>query len=229
MRFARLCLIFLISCQLRGQNPWGKQPAPGWWLSLHSPYLDVPTVIAQAVPNPVPVSPGATASFSPQGAAELKILVGKVIPGVGIYDIVVCSPLQIPVAVGSIYQTAVTHGISPLGPGQAKVLFEQTASRSRGSILLEIGADAAIALPVLGQSGLVSMSSKYVVGLLAGHVLFDSIQNQIRARIPDPSSVVNLLLDPAGIITFPGGACKEGMMVARYIGKAQPRGTFSVR
>lgn len=220
-----LTLLLLLPLSAAAQSPWTREP-PNWWMSLHGQYITVPIDLAQVVPSPPSVGP--TVSFSPQGLAALKAVTGRNIRGVGIYDLVVCSPTGAFVQGGSVYQTAVGAGISPLGPAEAKFLFTQTVSRSPGNLLLEIGADASIALPVLGQSGLISMSSKYVVSLLAGHVLFDNIQNQVRAHLPDPSSVTNLLLDPQSTIVFPNGACKEATMIARFSGKTQVVGTFPI-
>lgn len=198
---------------------------PSWWVALHGPYLTAEE-LAQVdfPPAPPPVQLTATVSFSPQGAAALKALTGKQIPGVGMYQVVVCSPSGFPIPAGKVYQIATDHGIAPLAPQTAAALFKRTVSMNWRNIALMAGVDASIGIPVLGQAGLVSMSSKWIVSLLTGHVLFDSVQNQIRQNIPDPAPVLNSLLDPDSMISF-AGACKSSSMVTVYH-KNPTSGTF---
>lgn len=200
---------------------------PAWWVALHGPYLTA-TELAQVefpgTPQPPPVQMSATVSFSPQGAAALKALTGKQIQGIGIYQLIVCSPSGFPIPAGHVYQVATDHGIAPLAPATAAALFKRTVDHNWRNIAIMAGVDASIGIPVLGQAGLISMSSKYIVSLLTGHVLFDSLQRQLQANIPDPAPVLSTLLDPDSMISF-AGACKSSSMVTVFH-KNPTSGTF---
>lgn len=200
---------------------------PTWWVALHGPYLTAEELAQVDFPGtaqPPPVQMTATVSFSPQGAAALKALTGKQIQGVGMYQVIACSPSGFPIPAGHVYQVATERGISPLAPAVAAALFRRTASLNWRQIAITAGVDASIGIPVLGQAGLISMSSKYIVGLLTGHALFDSLQKQLQANTPDPGPVLERLLDPDSMINF-AGACKSSTLVTVYH-KNPTSGTF---
>lgn len=217
-----LTLVLACLAQAQSIGPWASlRDAPSWWLNLHGAALGV-----QLPPIPsVPFS-GPTVSFSPQGAKILQNITGKTIAGVGVHDLVICSPTGNPIPAGTIYQLASAHGIEPISPVLADSLFRATVARNWRNTLLTAGTAASIGIPVLGQSGIISMSNPWVVALLGGHVMFDAIEGQIRSRIPDPGPVLRLLLDPNGIVNF-NGACREATMITRY-GKNVVSGVFAL-
>lgn len=171
---------------------------------------------------------GQTVSFAPQGAAVLKALTGKRIPGVGIADVVICSPAPIPA--GAVYQTLVRNGVSPIRPASAKALFNRTVALNWRNLLLEAAADASIGIPVLGQSGVIKMSAKWVVAILAGHAVIDSLSGQVRSHIPDPSPVLSSLLDPGEVLAFAGSVtgCRESSVIIRFTKDTKP-GVFVIQ
>jgi hypothetical protein len=210
-----------LSCA-QAVGPWASiADAPRWWLQVHLASLAIPEqVMAEAaIAEPMP-----TVSFSPQGAKVLETLTGKRISGVGIHDLVICSPLDLPVRAGSVYQLAVAQGISPLSPALATALFRSTVNRNWRNIALDIGADASVGIPVLGQAGIISMSAKWVTALLSGHFVFDSMKARLTSHLPDPTPVLGSLLDPGSVLTFMG-SCREAMMITRY-GRKDVSGTF---
>jgi hypothetical protein len=178
----------------------------------------------------LPLAWGQTVSFAPQGAAVLKALTGKRIAGVGIADVVVCSPSGLPIPSGVVYQTLVRNGISPIRPESAKALFNRTVALNWRNLVLEGAADASIGIPVLGQSGVIKMTTKWVVAILAGHAVIDSLSNQARAHMPDPSPVLSSLLDPGDVLTFAGAAtgCHESSVIIRFNRDTKP-GIFVIQ
>jgi hypothetical protein len=165
-----------------------------------------------------------TVSFSPQGAKVLETLTGKRISGVGIHDLVICSPGGASIRGGAIYQLAVAQGIQPISPALARALFRQTVQRNWRNTVLRGAGYASLGIPVLGQAGVISMTSRWIVSLLSGHVVFDALQSDLRANLPDPEPVLGSLLDPEGIVTFAGN-CRESKMVTRF-GRNVISGTF---
>ncbi len=183
------------------------------------------TVLSQlpSVPAP-PSSIGPTVSFSAQGSAVLQTLTGKRIAGVGIHEVLICSPDGAPVRGGAVYQLAISHGIEPISPPLARALFRTTVQRNWRNTVLRGGAYASLGIPVLGQAGVISMTSKWIISLLSGHVVFDSLQSDLRAQLPDPEPLLSTLLDPEGIVQFAGN-CRESKMVTRF-NKSAVSGTF---
>ncbi len=185
---------------------------------LHGRYMALD--LAQTSPSLI----GPTVSFSPQGAAVLEALTGRRIPGIGIHDLIVCSPTGAPVISGSVYQLAVTHGVEPIAPAQARALFRRTASRSVWSVLFKGVGYAAIGVPILGQAKVVSMSSQLIFGMLSGHGVIDLARGDVQAQIPDPGPLLAGLLDPESVLSF-AGTCRESRMVTVYH-KNPVSGTF---
>ncbi len=169
---------------------------------------------------------GATVSFSPQGASVLSDLAGKRISGIGIDALMICSPAGAPISGGSIYKTASQQGISWISPTLAGPMLRKTAARSAPSLLFSAATYASLGIPVLGQAKVISMSSKFVIGLLSGHALFDSFKSQIQYQVPDPSAFLATLLDPETSLTFAGG-CRESRMVVGWH-KNPIAGTFPI-
>lgn len=170
---------------------------------------------------PIPEVGAPSVSFTPQGTLPW-------LPrDVAISYLVICAPAATAVPAGLVYQLADVSGIGPLSPSAAKSLLYRQRSLNKWAILLEIGKDASLAIPVLGQSGVVAMSSKWVVAMLSGHAIFDALAGQVQSRIPDPAPTINLLLDPNTVLQFTG-PCMDATMAVRR-SKAAASGTFALR
>jgi hypothetical protein len=155
-------------------------------------------------------------------------MTGKRIKGVGIHELVICSPTGVPVQGGAVYQLAVKQGISPISPRLAGSLITRTVQRNWRNKALNYGGAATLALPVLGQAGVISMTSRFVVALLGGHLFFDDISGQLRANLPDPAPLLDSLLQPDSVLAF-AGTCHESTMVTRYTSKNPVSGTFPLQ
>jgi hypothetical protein len=94
----------------------------------------------------------------------------------------ICSPSGNPISAGSVYRLASQQGISWISPSLAGPLFHKTAALSLPSLLLSGATYASLGIPVLGQAGVISMTSKFIVGILSGHALFDSFKSQLQAQ-----------------------------------------------
>ena len=221
----RLALVLALTLPLAAQS-WdavrASEGSPVFQV-LHGQYLldlqTLPTV--STLPSATLAPPATTVSFSPQGAEILKTMTGKRIKGVGIHELVICSSGT--VQAGAVYQLAVSNGILPISPAQAGTLFRQTAARSVPAIMLAGAGYASLGIPVLGQAGVISMTSRLIVGILSGHALFDSFRGQVQAQLPDPTPLLTALLDPEAVLTLTG--CKESKMITRF-GKIVVSGTF---
>lgn len=218
MRFA-VAFLLALAASAQSWDAVRAQEGPAVFQVLHGQYL----LDVQALPPVMPV-PAAMVSFSPQGSEIVKAMTGKRIKGVGIHELVICSSGT--VQGGAVYQLAVSNGILPISPAQAGTLFRQTAARSVPALLLAGAGYASLGVPVLGQAGVISMTSRFIVGILSGHALFDSFRGQVQAQLPDPTPLLGSLLDPESVLTLSG--CKESKMVTRF-GKNVISGTFPLR
>ena len=156
-----------------------------------------------------PAPPGtSTVSFTPQGSLPW-------LPrNISTDYLVICAPSGTSIQAGSIYQLANANHMEPLSPSAAKSLLYRRKSTNGWTLLLNVGTAASLAIPVLGQSGVISMNAKWVVTVLGGHAVFDYASGQIASRIPDPGPTIDILLDPNAILSF-SGSCVEATMVVR--------------
>jgi len=179
---------------------------------LHSHYL--PETMRGAFPVAPPSS--VTVTFTPQGS--LPWLPRNVVTDY----LIICAPPGTSVPAGSLYQLASDNGIAPLSPAIAKSLLYRNKSLNKWTLLLDAATAGSLAIPVLGQSGVISMSSKWVVTLLGSHAVLDYATTQIASRIPDPAPTIDLLLDPNAILSF-NGACVEATMAVVKAGVGNKR------
>lgn len=222
----RLLLLFLpalLSAQSYG--PWAsKNIAPSWWAVLHDAALETqietPTQVNRI---PVPVYTGVTVSFSPQG--NMPWLPSNV----DVDYLVICGPFGTSVAAGLIYQLANANGIMALSPASVQSLLTRRKALNPWSLLIEVGKDASIGIPVLGESKIISMTAPWIVALLSGHVLFENVQNQVESRIPDPGPTISMLLDPKSTINFSNSCSEATMGVGHRPNKKKIAGTFPLK
>lgn len=167
-------------------------------------------------------TPGtATVSFTPQGGLPWLP------PNVGTDYIIVCAPAGTSLAAGAVYQLANQHKISPLSPATVKSLLYQRKATNKLGMTINIAKDAALEIPTLGAAHVISMSTPWIVALLASNPTITKIENQFQAQVPDPSSTIDLLLDPSTMLLF-SGPCFEATIgvVAR---KNPLSGTFTIQ
>lgn len=193
-------------------------------MSLHGPYL---AQLHQRLPErflaqfPSATSGTVTVSFTPQGSLPW-------LPkNVDTDYLIICGLAGTSVQSGRIYQLANEKKIMPLSPSSAKSLLFRRKAMNPWTLALDVGTAASLALPVLGQSGVISMSSKWAVATLSGHAVFDYVQGQVQSRIPDPAPTIDLLLDPNNVLIFTG-SCIEATMATRHV-KRPVSGTFQVQ
>ncbi len=218
----RLSYLLALTFVCRGQDWASVQAIEGSRLFhlLHGQYISLDLPLN-------PTTSGPTVSFSPQGATVLTDQAGRKLRGIGIDALLICSPDNFPVRGGDVYQTASRLGISWISPSLAASPFRKSAALSAPNLLLSGATYATLAIPIAGQVGLIAMTSKVVVGLLAGHALFDSFKSQIQTQVPDPTALLSSLLDPEAVLTFSGG-CRESRMIVGYH-KNPVSGTFPVQ
>ena len=210
-------LLLLSQSGQSGQSgPWAAlhQPTPAWWMQLHQRYL--PEQFRGAFPLPPPNS--STVSFTPQGS--LPWLPSNVSTDY----LIICAPAGTSLPAGTIYQLATDNGIAPLSPMIAKSLLYRRKAMNKWTLLLDAGTAGSLAIPVLGQSGVIAMSSKWVVTLLGSHAVLDYATTQVSARIPDPGPTIDMLLDPNAILSF-NGSCVEATMAVSTAKGASLTGT----
>jgi hypothetical protein len=226
-------ILFLLPCVLSAEPYWWDalhgeylvadvhaidNSLPGWWTALHGDYIAPQVREQDKIVIPVPELTGVTVSFSPQGSLPW-------LPkNVDIDYLVICGPSGTSVPSGMIYQLADANGITPLSPAAVTSLLGRKKALNPWSIAIEVGKDASIGIPVLGQGKIISMSASWVVALLSGHVLFDNVQNQVESRIPDPGPTISILLDPKGTLTF-SNSCSEATIGVLHK-KVAVAGTF---
>lgn len=207
-----LLLLVLAALYLHGEGvseggfgPWPtRASAPGWWLQLHERYMGA-GINPISAGFPVAAPDTVSVTFTPQGPLPW-------LPrNVAIDYLIICAPPNTSVPTGSIYQTASANGISPLSPAAAKSELYRRQSFNGWSLLLDTATMGSLAIPVLGQSGIISMSTKWVVAALGGHAVFDYASTRISAAIPNPAPTIDILLDPNATLIFTG-ACVEATM-----------------
>ena len=178
-----------------------------------------------------PTQPVITASFSSQGAEALKAMVGKKVRGVGLTSVTVCSASPAKFASGLIWQSAVSHGISPIDPDIATAMINRKVAWSLYTVIPHLFTDGAGGLAALGAGRVISMSSPWLVGLVALSATTNIVMGQIASHKPDPSVLFKNLLDPTGTMVFDGASCKRAMLVTRYKGKKteQADGVYTIQ
>jgi len=211
----------LLICPFLTAEPYGPWPdislAPKWWVVLHAPFLPAVQVTP---PTPLPPDPSATeVSFSPQGDEAMKAMVGHTIKNIGMDEITICAPIGTTVSGGAVFQLANSLGISTLSPNLTQRIFTRTAALSKQALIYNTAKWGLLAVPIAGQVGLISMSSKIVTSLLVGHGLVDQVQSYYSPLLPDPSPFLTDLLDPQGNFILSGN-CKVATMGVEYTGKA---------
>lgn len=167
---------------------------------------------------------GQTISFSPQGAESLKSLTGQTIKGVQIVEVTTCSQgAPFGISGGDIVQAAVRGGLSPISSKIVPVITNKAVRRSLPSILLTVGTELALELPVLQVSGLIRIGTQVATGLLLAHQLADQAKPFVQSRVPDPTPLLTALIDPTTSYKVPetGQGCVTGFLVARYTGPSK--------
>lgn len=175
-------------------------------------------------------APAVTVSFSSQGAEALKAMTGKKIRGVGLTAVTVCSTDIAHVPVGTVFQNAISHGISPIDPDIAIAMVNRKVGFSIYHILPHIVSDGAAGVAVLMAGRVISATNPWLVGLISLAEVGKIAQQQFESHAPDPAPLFKSLLDPNASMDFSGKACHRGMMVTRYKGKQSDKadGTYSL-
>lgn len=172
---------------------------------------------------------GVTVTFSSQGAAVLSASSGKVIHGVQIIEALVCSAGAARLPGGLVYQTAVRNAVSPIGPNEARLILERTASFSPWNVGVELITDLISASAIIAAARVVKLTDQEEAATVAGAVLLNLAKPRLKEHAPDPSSTLARLIDPEKELAFSGPGCIDGRIVARYrAGSKDPLGPFPV-
>ncbi len=193
----------------------GQTVSRGQVLGLPHDYVD------QAL-RQFPQAPGGTAtvSFTPQGS--LPWLPSNV----GTDYLIVCAPSGTSVPAGAIYQVANQHRIAALSPITVKSLLYRRQSMNKLGWAISLAKDAAVEIPILGTAKVISMSTPWIVALLASNPTITRIENQLQTQIPDPTPTIDLLLDPGAMLLFSGPCFEATIGVVQR--KKNPSGTFVI-
>lgn len=150
-------------------------------------------------------------SVSPQGAASLKAMTGKRIPGVQILGVTMCSDVR----GGDVYQALNHVGIATIMPRNAVAIVEQTVNRNWRKTALDAGKIGALLAAAFTTSGVIAASPKVASALIVGHQVGDQVGELVRQRLPDPRGLLDALIDPEGRIEA-GAGCKVGMVMVVF-------------
>lgn len=166
--------------------------------------------------QPVRIMPRARLTASPQGAEVLRSLVGRVIPGLALEELLICADGQQNFSGGLVYQALALKGVATISPKLAPAIMARQVSKSPWKVAYSVGVIAVGAAAFLGSSSVVKMGSTITSALLAAHSVGDLIGPAIQGRIPDPSPLLPLLLEPAGTIQISAGGCIEGLILVQF-------------
>lgn len=194
------------------------------------PAAFAPSQVTPPTPLPPPLT-GTSVSFSPQGDAAMRAMVGHTIPNIGMDEVTICAPPGTTVSGGSVYQLANSVGISTLSPALTRRVFTRTAALSKQQTIFTAVQYGLLAVPIMGEAGVITLSSKSLFSLLAGHGIFDMLSAKYAPLLPDPSPFLDDLLDPQASFIL-SGDCKVATIGVEYSGKvaarAPVRGRFAL-
>ena len=156
-------------------------------------------------------------SFSPQGAAALRALTGKRIKGIQIISVIACpATISIPsISGGEIYAESIRQGYQPILPAFARSVVADAVAHNWRVYAIEAFKVASIAGVGLGAGKIVAMSTAALSALTIGHQIGDEISTRMQGRLPDPTPLMNALLDPSAKLDISQG-CQVSAILAVY-------------
>jgi hypothetical protein len=152
---------------------------------------------------------GGTITFSPQGAAPLKAVTGKVVPGLQIVGYAMNGCMAVPGT--AVYAAMGQAHFEWILPGLGEAVVNDAIASNKWKVAAYWIGEGSQAFVLLGTGQIVKVSMQTLAGMAFLHGATDRLKDHLASRVPNATPLFSQLLDPNT-----AQALKVGIILARF-------------